>query len=217
MNPAIEWLSARLAQGPATPREVMDEAKVLGITPTELLDAKSRLKVTTEARTPAAGGKAYNVWVMPVRKANQFQPGDDPRRYVTPRKEEALAPTEKRATRDPKLAVQKAKDRLARKSMRYVRGIEELTTRIDKDPTACPTCGRGTKRSEEVRLRALTAALDRAGVVAPRAGDHGDEAPTGPLIVFPAGTRIAILAEPSVNAQHEAVPTLRRADEGYAG
>jgi len=185
----------------------MDEALALGVTATELLDAKRTLGVITEARTPEAGGKSYNVWVLPPTPP-------EPREAQLVRADETpdLSPPPKPTRRDPKVVMQKAKDRLARKSLRYVRGIEELSERIDRDPVKCPTCGRGTKRSEEIRLRALTAALDRAGVVAPRAGDLGDAPERGALIVFPPGTKIAILPEPLASVEAPS-GELRRADE----
>ena len=208
VNPAIEWLSARLAKGSATPRDVMDEALALGVTATELLDAKRTLGVIIETRTPEAGGKSYSVWMLPPTPP-------EPREAQLVRADEVLdlPPSPKPTRHDPKAVMQRAKDRLARKAVRYVKGIEELSERIDRDPVKCPTCGRGTKRSEEIRLRALTAALDRAGVVAPRSGDAGEMPERGALIVFPPGTRIAILPEPLEPAEQPTLGTLRRADQ----
>lgn len=192
MNPCLAWLAARLAKQAAPAREVTDEALSLGITQAELDEAKTALRVKADLKI--VNGSAYSTWELPPR-SSQYQPGYDPRRYVTPAKEEppAIVAPSRAQKPDPKQRVEAAKKRLQRHSLRNARYLEELTERAARDSEKCPTCKRGMPRAEETRLRAILAALDKAGVGNPK--EAQDETDYGPAIVFPPGTRIAVMAE----------------------
>lgn len=74
-----------------------------------------------------------------------------------------------------------------------VRRLEEMTELALNDGPKCPTCQRGLPRAEDIRLRATIAVLDRAGL-APQRGQEALGGASGPVLVFPPGTRIAIEA-----------------------
>lgn len=166
--------------------------------------ARDACRVVEETRTPEAGGKKYVVWTLPPANGTKLRPGFDPRRHVASTALVKKAPStleeppstslsaEKK--RDPKRAVEVARDKLRRRQPRYAAYLDELARKASSDAEKCPTCGRGTPRSEDLRLRAILAAMDRGGVVAPKA-DSANEAPSGPVIVFPPGTKMAIIAE----------------------
>lgn len=92
----------------------------------------------------------------------------------------------------PKTKSALAQEMIVRKAQRMVRDLFELTLEQRSDAPPCPTCRRGMPRSDETRLKAILALLDRA---LPKVM-IGDGASQGPLIVFPAGTRIAVAAGP---------------------
>lgn len=122
-----------------------------------------------------------------------------------------LVPTATGASkRDPGQMVQIAQDRLRRRSLNMVRKLEELTELALKDGPVCPTCQRGMPRAEDVRLRAIMAALDRGGLSPQRTQDSPGGA-TGPVLVFPPGTRIAIEAAATGPVE---MGVARRVDEG---
>lgn len=104
---------------------------------------------------------------------------------------------------DPKLTklrttvedrVRTASNLIKRRAPTAARYLRDLADTASQDAPKCPACGRGTPRGEELRLKAILALLDRAGVVAPRGGPEDTE--RGPLIVFPPGTSIAVVAKP---------------------
>lgn len=119
-----------------------------------------------------------------------------------------------------------ANEILLSKARAMVRKLIELTE--EDTGGKCDKCGR-SPRSDDVRLKAVLAVLDRAGV--------GSKAQvtdsTGPLIIFPQGTKLAIAAQtpptgPDPNAERaEAVDAefarelpelrLRRASEPDPG
>jgi len=220
-NPATEWLFARLERGSATPQDLLDEALPLGISKNDLRIARDACRVVEETRIPEAGGKKYVVWTLPPAIGNQFRPGYDPRRVVKSTALVKKAPSgledapstslsdEKR--RDPKRAVEVARDKIRRRAPRYAAYLDELARKASSDAEKCPTCGRGTPRSEDLRLRAVIAALDRGGVVAPKA-EGTDGAPSGPVIVFPPGTKMAIIAETGPSEVVDAVRITRASD-----
>lgn len=201
-SPAAEWLAARLAQGPAAAQEVTDDALTLGITEAELFAARQELGVKVGARTPAAGGAPYKTWELPKAVPGQFKKGYDPNRFHS-KPLPAVVPAAavivvKKA--DPKARVEAARRRAQRHAVRAVRVIEELTETVVRDGVKCPTCGRGSRRAEDIRLRAATTLLDKAGVVTPK--DGLVEGSTGPVLVFPEGTKMAVLAQaPEDHAQ----------------
>jgi len=182
-HPATEWLRARLGRGPSDSQAVIDAATGLRITPDELRAARVTLRVVEETR--GAPGEQYTMWSLPPGQpvvATVVPPGATRADLVTTKK------------RTPKEAVEKAKNSLRRRAPRYAQYLDELSRKASEDAVPCPTCGRGTPRSEEVRLRAVVAALDRSGVVAPR-GEGDDGVPAGPVIVFPPGTTIGVLVQ----------------------
>lgn len=190
-NPILDWLSLRLARSAATFQELADEGAAIGVSKQDLLASYARLHLRKEIRTPD-GSKPYEVWALPP----DFQP---PVEIPGPPKPVEVVPeppvTAKKKARDGKAVVERAKQRLQRNSGAQARYLLELTRRASDDAQKCPTCGRGTPRAEELRLKAVLAVLDRAGVVPPRAGGaEGGE--SGPVIVFPVGTKIAIAAVP---------------------
>lgn len=213
MNPAVEWLHNRLERASATPQEVQDEASTLGITESELASAIQTLKVTEEWRRPESGGDLYAILTLSpqsrdaLSKAIRLRPASEV--VTTP------PPPPIKQKKDPKTAVQKAKARLQRHAPRTARYLDALTQRVmDEDGVKCPTCGRGTLRSEELRLKAILASLDRAGVTAPR-GAGEDPGDPGAAIVFPPGTRIAIMADtpPSGGVPEGRAIHMTRADQ----
>lgn len=89
-----------------------------------------------------------------------------------------------------------ARQRLRRIAFSQVLKLEELTEELIRlDGKKCPTCGRGTRRDEDLRLRAIVAALDRAGL-GPSAKLEVEGEGGGPVLVFPPGTGMAIVAAP---------------------
>ena len=219
-HPATEWLFARLGRSPGVANEVTDEAFAIGITPAELTEALKANRVVNDHNKPASRSDRATVWSLPPAPEHGFRKGYDPRRFSHP--EPVVATDLVRADavlvvkrHSPKQRVEVAKDRLRRRAPRYVQYLDDLARKASEDAPACPTCGRGTPRSEEVRLRAVVAALDRSGVTPPRS-DDGDGAPSGPVIVFPPGTAIAVLvqtpsAPPSVVESYG--PRITRGDE----
>jgi hypothetical protein len=102
--------------------------------------------------------------------------------------------------RSPAGTVKMARARLQRASLAMARRLEDMTEEAMRDAPPCPKCGRGLPRAEDIRLRAISTALDRAGVV-PSRDAIDTSAESGPLLVFPPGTRIAVLAEPPTGGQ----------------
>jgi len=168
-DPIRDWLAARLRRASAPPEDIQKESLALGITFKELDAARSELCVELQ----------NGLWVLPgaskLRQSSTLA-------QVVPRKP------------DPKDRVRRAKERLANHSVRHVRYLEELAEYAARDPQKCPTCGRGTPRAESIRLQAILAALGMAGVP-PGKNDLPGEEQQAPALVFPPGTRIAVLAE----------------------
>lgn len=192
-HPATEWLRARLSKGPSDAQDVADEAAVLEVTPEELLAARVALRVVQEGDKwclppPSGTGKKYDPRRLVLDSL--VGPGVAGVSKYEPVRAD-LVPS-KRAT--PKEAVEKAKNRLRKGAPRYAQYLDDLARKASEDAAPCPTCGRGTPRSEEVRLRAVLGALDRSGVVAPR-GEGEDGTPSGPVIVFPPGTTIGVVVK----------------------
>jgi hypothetical protein len=75
-----------------------------------------------------------------------------------------------------------------------MRRLLRLTEVIDRDAKVCLTCGRGGKREDELLLKAIGAALGIAGL-APGKSQIGTDGGGGPVLVFPAGTKMAVVAE----------------------
>lgn len=97
--------------------------------------------------------------------------------------------------RDPMRAVRLAQDRLRRKALKHARYLDELTEPVrpaSPSHPPCPACGCGMPRPEDIRLRAISAAGAAAGWATTKQGEQG--ADSGPAIVLPPGTRIAIAA-----------------------
>jgi len=153
--------------------------------------------VKVSSQIPAAGGTPYAVWELGPELVQQhgFKKGYDPRRHnakplpaVVPA--EAVVVTKRP---DPKARVEAARRRMQRHSVRAARVIEDLTESVVRDGAKCPTCGRGSRRAEDIRLRAAIALLDKAGVITPKIAEG--EGQSGPVLVFPEGTRMAVLAQ----------------------
>lgn len=104
-----------------------------------------------------------------------------------------------------------AAELLRRKAYHKTLALLELTEREQRDAVKCPSCGRGMLRAEETRLRAILAVLDRAGMGAKDKGEGGGE--SGPLIVFPPGTKIGIVAQTSTEAERRAADATRDAKQ----
>lgn len=211
LQPILEWLSARLSRGPATPRDLKDEATGLGITQGELDAARRKLRLVLQWQEPASGGPKYMTWALPPTSGSRLRPGYDPRRYAQPARPAAQGHTTEavaKAPADPKEKVEAARRVLQRRSVTLARTLTDLAKRASADATPCPTCGRGTPRAEDLRLRAAVAALDRAGLGVPR-GDGAGAAEGGFQMVFPPGTRVAVIAPPG----EQPPPRLVRADE----
>jgi hypothetical protein len=87
----------------------------------------------------------------------KFRPGFDPRRKATGR---IPGTTTKK--------VQAAREMLQAQAQDLVNKLlgltEEEVPGADGPEGKCPMCGRGMRRPEDLRLRALVAALDRAGL-----------------------------------------------------
>lgn len=115
-------------------------------------------------------------------------------------KKNAGAPKRRTPEEDVRLA-QRLIKRRSPTAARYLRQMAEVAS---ADAKPCPACGRGMPRDEELRLKAVNGLLDRAGLSASKAGSVGDDA-GGPLIVFPPGTRIAVLAQVPEDSTEEGV------------
>ena len=205
IHPVREWLFAKLSRGPADSQEVTDVATGLGVTREELRAACAANRVVEEER--GAPGEQYRVWSLPPGYtlpigAPLVKPPMKPPEPVRA----DLIPSKKSC---PKARVEHAKNRLRLRAPRYVQYLDDLARKASDDATPCPTCGRGTPRSEEVRLRAVVAALDRSGVVPPR-GEGDDSVPSGPVIVFPPGTTIGVIVQtPGAIAESRALRVTR--------
>ena len=233
INPGVEWLFQLLKRGPATPVEVSDAATLLEITPEELVDAYKVLGVVTEIHKSPGTSLKYDAWVLPANAEWPPTPrmlSRAPARVARPASEvpdlEKSSKTPSKTTkttsfgtletqdgpkkRDPAAAVVAAKASLQRNAPRYARYLRQLAEIASDDAEVCPHCKRGTPRSEEIRLKAILAIMDRAGVTPPRPGaDMGGD--FGPAIVFPPGTQIAVVANTPVMPQ--VLPTIVRADQ----
>ena len=208
-HPATEWLFARLSRGPADSRDVISEATRVGITDEELDAARGANNVEETERKPIKK-KKYVEWSLPPAPLTGFRKGYDPKRrgnLLSPPVDIAPTPGNVPAApelvradlvpptkRTPKEHVEVAKNRLRKRAPRYAQYLDDLARKASEDAAPCPTCGRGTPRSEEVRLRAIVAALDRGGVTPPRSNED-DASPSGPLLVFPPGTKIGIIVQ----------------------
>lgn len=90
--------------------------------------------------------------------------------------------------------VEWARRRLKNLAPTAVRRLEEITEALVPDQGAkCPTCGRGSRRDEETRLRAILAVLDRGGVAPATARQPAADEDHGPALIFPPGTRMAVM------------------------
>lgn len=138
----------------------------------------------------------------PRRASLPCPPGLPPRAATRP---DALLPGP-RPKGSPADAVERARDRLRRHALRLVKQLEELTGAVIADGgVRCPTCGRGTLRDEQLRLKAIVAALDRGGLAPGKTIGEGPDA--GPVLVFPPGTTMMVGVGPVVG---EAVVGLAR-------
>jgi hypothetical protein len=95
---------------------------------------------------------------------------------------------------DPKEAVKLAATLIQQRTPQLARRLLRLTEAIDREAAACLTCGRGSKREDELLLKALQAALGIAGL-APGKVLPGGDGGGGPVLIFPAGTKMAVVAE----------------------
>lgn len=137
-----------------------------------------------EVRASDVVHQAVPVDHLPMHRADTYEPPP------------SAKPVPTKIDRSPRGTVKMAKERLQRASLTLTRRLEDLTEEAMKIGPACKTCGRGAPREEELRLKAIIAALDRAGVSAAASRDAGlGDVEAGPLLVFPPGTRIAVLAE----------------------
>lgn len=134
--------------------------------------------------------------------SGQFQPGHDPRRHrqepvaVSARDVPATAPAppsapiEKKTKLAPEESVALARRILQSRAPSAARRVTTLLEAMDHEAPPCPACKRGSRRDEELILKAAKEVLDRAGVTVPKAALDLDV--SAPAIVFPPGTRIAI-------------------------
>lgn len=96
---------------------------------------------------------------------------------------------------DPKEAVRIALLQVQQRAPTLVRRLLRLTEVIDRDAKACLTCGRGGKREDELLLKALQAALGIVGLAGGSKAGVVDMGGNGPMLVFPPGTKMAVMAE----------------------
>lgn len=94
---------------------------------------------------------------------------------------------------DPKEAVRQALTIAQQRAPQLVRRLLRLTEAIDREAAPCLTCGRGSKREDELLLKAIQAALGIGGL-APGKAQPGTDGGGGPVLVFPPGTKMAVLA-----------------------
>jgi hypothetical protein len=218
------WLRNRLQGKQIPPREVTDDALAKGYELSALLQARKELSITA-----TVDEKGTTVWKLPdaplearpeprVVRADEFAAEDAgaKKRGLVPKRPETATFSASSSLSSPKRNAGAAKRRtpeedvrLAQKlikrraptAARYLRQMAEVAS---ADAKPCPACGRGMPRDEELRLKAVNGLLDRAGLSAAKAGTVGDDA-GGPLIVFPPGTRIAVLAQVPGDGTEEGV------------
>lgn len=158
----------------------------------------------------------------------QFQPGHDPRRHRqearpaleavsaldVPSAPPDAAPPPKKVKLKPEESVASARRILQARAPSAARRVVDLIGDLDLQAPPCPACGRGSRRDEELILKAAKEILDRAGVTVPKAGLDGEV--SAPAIVFPPGTQIAIAVGglPSVDVRQVSrdLPIAVRAD-----
>jgi hypothetical protein len=186
---AVAWLRKLLEEGPRPKDEVLATRHH---TQASLLRAKDTLGVVEDAGS----------WSLPEPKP-QGHPTVDGKVAWAPR--EALPEELRTIKKAPTTAL--ATELLRRKAYSKTLALLEMTERERRDEK-CPACGRGMLRAEETRLRAILAVLDRA-MPATKGGDPGEG--SGPLIVFPPGSKIAILAQTGQEAETVAAERARDA------
>lgn len=81
--------------------------------------------------------------------AHAFKPGHDPRRNVS--------------GSGPRASTLAARAELEARAKEFVDGLIALT-KDDVNAEPCALCGRGKPRADEVKIKAIVAALDRAGI-----------------------------------------------------
>jgi hypothetical protein len=172
--PVEAWLQDRLKGISASARAITGEAIKAGYTLADVLIGKKALQIQSQPM----GNKGTVLW---------FLPG------FNPPKPAASEVTVKRTPRTPEESTRLAHNLIKRAAPTAARTVRELVQRSSKDAEACPACGRGMPREEELRLKAATTLLDRSGL-SPARAPSADDGSTGPLIIFPPGTQIAILA-----------------------
>ena len=203
---AVSWLLAFLqSHGREARKKILSQAKLEDVHSAALGRAAKELGIVEIQETPASDP----IWSLPEKEkepAPQGYPTLSGKGVAAPRN--ATLQEEKTLRRAPTTSL--AKELLRRKAYHKVRALDEMTERDIRGGEPCPTCKRGMPRSEDVRLRAVTAFLDRAGVAAPRGAEEDGE--RGPLIVFPPGTKIAVLAQTSTDAEVVARDAAQRAE-----
>lgn len=172
-------MAARLKAGSAAARDISNAAMSQGFTLADVLLAKKALGV--QSSTSPSGDA---VWTLPgVTPATVTgTPIDAPVTKVTKPKTK------------PEDAVLKAHNIIKRATPTAARAVRDLVARASDDAVACPACGRGMPRAEELRLKAATVVLDRAGLSPAKAPSELGE--TGPMIILPPGTRLGIAVLP---------------------
>ena len=199
---AVSWLHGLLtARTKEMRRSVYHQAELASITIAAVERASQQLGVV--ATKP--GKEVY--WGLPRQEpAGQGYPTVTGKGEFRPR---GPLPEEARVLRRaPTTAM--AAELLRRKAYGKTLALLELTEREQRDAVKCPSCGRGMLRAEETRLRAILAVLDRAGMGARDKPEGGE---SGPLIVFPPGTRIGIVAQTRTEAEQRAEEARRDADQ----
>lgn len=175
MPPVEEWLKARLSSGPAPSEAVVAEARSAGFSIGDLMIGKRSLSLES---VRGAFGKV--MWALPGSAPAVTRPV-------------AAVTTVKKPKRRPEDYTQKASDMARRAAPRAIRAMSRMLDPVRDDGPPCPSCGRGMPRPEDLILKAATAVADRGGV-GPAKG-VGDMTDTGPMIVLPPGTRLAVAVE----------------------
>lgn len=231
----VAWLRTLLSGSSHVLRSVLDQARQVGHSESAVRAAAKLLPITV-----TRGKQGLVSWSLPPAVApaplptpGHFELGamgltradNVPRPAIpAPVREARVA----RADR-PKLSVadrnKKAEERVAAslrmlksRTPNLTRALIGLTEVALTDGPACPMCGRGQLRDEELRLRATIAALDRGGVSVAQK-NSGDVGPSGPVLEFPPGTQLAIIAsapredgEVGVSRAIDVTPHVTRAD-----
>ena len=176
MPTAEEWLAARLKAGGAPPQAVTNEALSHGFTLADVLLAKKALGLQS-----TRGPNSDTLWSLPATVVEA--PIVAPVTKVIPKTQGK-----------PEESVLEAHNIIKRATPAAASAVVDLVARASEDAPACPACGRGMPRAEELRLKAATVVLDRGGLSPAKApSDMGE---TGPMIILPPGTRLGIAVMP---------------------